>query len=147
ISRADCQPLNALLLLVQGEVHLRSGRAKEARSCFEKALSQARRMENPYQEAKALAGLGRAAMERKEHDLAEAQLFGALAICRTLGARVDALGLYRSLEQLFLSRGDLQRAEEMAAVQKDEAFRREGNASAALQPEAAAARAFLAPEE
>ncbi|MDD1722444.1 MAG: hypothetical protein LUQ15_03005 [Methanothrix sp.] len=104
ISRADCQPLNALLFLVQGEVHLRSGRAKEARICFENALSQARRMENPYQEAKALAGLGRAAMERKEHDLAEAQLFGALAICRTLGARVDALELYRSLEQLFLSR-------------------------------------------
>jgi len=68
--------------------------------------------------------MGRAAMERKEHHLAEAQLFGALAIFRTLGARVDALALYKSLEQFFRSRGDLQRAEEMAAVQKDEAFRR-----------------------
>jgi tetratricopeptide (TPR) repeat protein len=149
ISRADCQPLNALHHLVEGEIHLRRGRAREAKSSFEKALSLARRTENPHQEAKALAGMGRVALEQKEKDLAEAHLSQALSICRALGAKGDALRLCRSLQQLFLSQGDLHRAQEMASLQlqNDENIRQESNASAAQRPVAAAVRIFLAPEE
>ena len=113
ISRADCQLLHTLLFLVQGDVHLMRGRALEARSCFEKALSQARSLGNPHQEARALAGMGRAALQEKSYDSAESLLSQALSICKPLGARGDIAAISRILQQLFLSQGDHARAKEM----------------------------------
>ena len=113
VSRADCQPLYTLLYLVEGEIHLRKGRGKEGKGSFEKALAQARRLENPHQEARALAGMGRAAQLEKDYDHAEILLSQALSIFRPLGARGDIKAVSRILQQLFLSRGDHARAEEM----------------------------------
>ena len=113
ISRADCQPLYTLLYLVEGEIHLRRGRGKEAKCSYEKALSQARKLESPHQEARALAGMGRAALQEKNYDSAESLLTQALSICKPLGARGEVTAISGVLQQLFLSRGDHARAEEM----------------------------------
>jgi tetratricopeptide (TPR) repeat protein len=145
ISRADCQPLNTLLFLVSGELQLKKGRAGQSWESFEMALSQARRLENPYQEAKALAGMGRAAMQQKEYDLAEAHLHQALSLLKSLGAKGDLLFLYGLLQQLFLSRGDLARAEEMAALKGDETARLQRTDAGVAQPLSMMARGAIAP--
>jgi tetratricopeptide (TPR) repeat protein len=150
VSRADCPLLYTLLNLVEGEIGLQKGRGKGARGSFEKALTQARKLENPHQEAKALAGMGRAALLDKDYDAAESFLSQALSICRPLGARGEITAISRSLQQLFLSRGDHARAEEMAALQnslpKNEDSRPQCS-STALPPIAAAARISLGLEK
>jgi len=113
VSLADCQPLYTLLYLAEGEIHLRRGRGKEGKSTFEKALVQARKLESPHQEARALAGMGRAALQEKNYDSAESLLTQALSICKPLGARGEVTAISGVLQQLFLSRGDHARAEEM----------------------------------
>ncbi len=151
ISRADCQLLHTLLFLVHGEIDLRRGKGKEARGSFEKALAQARKLENAHQEAKALAGMGRAALLEKDYEAAESLLSQALSICRPLGARGEVTAISRILQQLFLSRGNHARAEEMASLQnslqKNEDSRQQCSGSAALPPIAAAARISLWPEK
>ena len=92
---------------------MRRGRAIEAKGSYEKALSQARRLESPHQEARALAGMGRAALQEKNYDSAESHLTQALSICKPLGARGEVAAISGVLQQLFLSRGDHARAEEM----------------------------------
>jgi len=151
ISRADCQLLHTLLFLVHGEIDLRRGKGKEARGNFEKALAQARKLENTHQEAKALAGMGRAALLEKDYEAAESLLSQALSICRPLGARGEVTAISRILQQLFLSRGNHARAEEMASLQnslqKNEASRQQCSGSAALPPIDAATRISLWPEK
>jgi tetratricopeptide (TPR) repeat protein len=67
ISRTDCPILNILLYNTKGELHQQEGRLPEAMSCFERALSQARMLSNPYEEAKAIANLGRLALQVKDY--------------------------------------------------------------------------------
>jgi len=123
ISRTDYRPLNILLYNVQGELHQKEGRFYEAQSSFEKALSQARMLSNPYEEAKAIANLGRLALQVKDYPHALVKLQQALAAMKRLGAMYDALALYHDLGCLFLDQGDHARAEEMAALREREASR------------------------
>ena len=123
ISSTDYQILNILLYNVQGELHQKEGRYREAQSSFERALSQARRLSNPYEEAKAIANLGRLALQVKDYPHALVKLQQALAAMSRLGAMHDALALYQDLRSLFLAQGDHARAEEMAALREREASR------------------------
>jgi tetratricopeptide (TPR) repeat protein len=119
ISRADCQILNILLFQVQGGLHLKKGRTDQAKEYFEMALASSRSLASPYEEAKALASLGRLALQIKEYPEAEARLEQALCILRSLGAALDIRAIYGDLQRLFMARGDCIRAEEMAALEKD----------------------------
>jgi tetratricopeptide (TPR) repeat protein len=123
ISRTDCQILNILLYNTKGELHQKEGRYREAMSSFERALSQARMLSNPYEEAKAIANLGRLALQVKDYPHARVMLQQALAAMSRLGAMHDSLALYQDLRSLFLAQKDYARAEEMAALREHEADR------------------------
>ena len=101
----------------------RQGRFREAQSSFERALSLARRLSHPYEEAKATANLGRLALQVKDYPHALVKLQQALAAMSRLGAIYDALALYHDLGRLFLDQGDYARAEEMSALREREAGR------------------------
>jgi tetratricopeptide (TPR) repeat protein len=121
LSLADCPILNIMLCNTQGEIHQREWRYKEAESCFERALSKARMQSHPYEEAKALANLGRVLMLGKDYPGALARLEQASAAMNRLGAVHDSLAVYADLHRLFLAVGDHARAEEMAALRDREA--------------------------
>ena len=123
ISRTDYTILNILHYNVQGELYQKESRYREAQSIFERALSQARRLSNPYEEAKAIANLGRLALQVKDYPQALVKLQQALAAMNRLGAMHDALALYQDLCSLFTAQGDHARAEEMAALREREASR------------------------
>ena len=97
--------------------------AARGTSSFQKALSQARMLSNPYEEAKAIAHLGRLALQVKDYTQALVKLQQALAAMSRLGAMYDALALYQDLGCLFSAQGDHARAEEMAAIREHEAER------------------------
>ena len=105
ISCTDYQPLNILLYNVEGELHQKEGRYRESESSFERALSQARMLSNSYEEAKAIANLGRLALQIKDYPRALVKLQQALTAVNRLGAMYDALALYNDLSSLFSPRG------------------------------------------
>jgi tetratricopeptide (TPR) repeat protein len=115
ISRTDYQPLNILLCSVKGELHQKAGCYREAESCFAMALSQARLIDNLYEEARAIANLGRLALQIRDYPRALVKLQKALAAMIRLGANYDVLTLYRDLTGLYLAQEDYARAEEMAS--------------------------------
>jgi tetratricopeptide (TPR) repeat protein len=80
-------------------------------------------LSNPYEEAKAIANLGRLALQLKDYPQARVMLQQALAALKRLGAMYDALVLYEDLRRLFLAQGDHARAEEMAVLREREAGR------------------------
>jgi tetratricopeptide (TPR) repeat protein len=123
ISRTDYAILKILLCNTQGELYQKEGCCREAMSSFERALSQARMLSNPYEEAKAIANLGRLALQVKDYPDALVKLQQALAAMSRLGAMHDSQGLYQDLRHLFLAQGDYARAEEMAALREREAVR------------------------
>jgi len=123
LSIANCPVLNIMLCSTQGEIHQRGGRYKEADGSFERALSKARMLGNPYEEAKAIANLGRLCMLRKNYPEALARLKQACSAMSRLGALHDTQVIYSDLYQLFLAQGDHARAEEMAALRDREAAR------------------------
>jgi tetratricopeptide (TPR) repeat protein len=123
ISRTDCQILNILLYNTKGELHQKEGRYREGMSSFERALSQARMLSNPYEEAKAIANLGKLAFQVKDYPHALVKLQQALAAMSRLGAMHDSLALYQDLRSLFLAQKDYARAEEMAVLREQEAGR------------------------
>jgi tetratricopeptide (TPR) repeat protein len=120
---ANCPLLNIMLCNTQGEVYQREGRYKEAEGCFERALSKARMLSNPYEEAKAIANLGKLCMLRKNYPEALGKLKKASAAMSRLGALHDSQAIYSDLSQIFLAQGDRARAEEMAALRDREAAR------------------------
>jgi tetratricopeptide (TPR) repeat protein len=121
ISRTDCQPLKIQLYNIQGELYQRDELYVEAQSCFEKALSKARRLSNLYEEAKAIANLGRLAMVKMDYPEALVKLQKALADFGRLGALFDVITLYSDLTFLFLAQKDYARAEEMAVLRQRQA--------------------------
>jgi tetratricopeptide (TPR) repeat protein len=123
ISRTDYSVLNITLYNTQGELHQKEGRYRDAMSSFERALSQARMLSNPYEEAKALANLGRLALQVKDYPQALVKLQQALTVMNRLGAMHDSLVLYLDLRCLFLALGDYAQAEKMAALREREAGR------------------------
>jgi tetratricopeptide (TPR) repeat protein len=125
ISRTDYQPLHILHYNVQGELHQKAGRFREAESSFERALSLALRLSHLYEEAKANANLGRLALQVKDYPQALIKLQQALIAMSLLGAVYDVSALYHDLAGLFHSQGDHARAEEMAAKAKSQAMRLE----------------------
>ena len=80
-------------------------------------------LSNPYEEAKAIANLGRLALQVKDYPHALVKLQQALAAMSRLGAMHDSLALYQDLRSLFLAQKDYARAEEMAALREQEADR------------------------
>jgi tetratricopeptide (TPR) repeat protein len=123
LSTANCPLLEIMLWCTQGEIHQREGGYKEAEGSFERALSKARMLGNPYEEAKAIANLGRLCMLRKNYPEALDRLKQASAAMSRLGALHDSQAIYSDLHQLFLAQGDHARAEEMAALRDRDAAR------------------------
>ncbi|HPS91566.1 MAG TPA: tetratricopeptide repeat protein [Methanothrix sp.] len=123
LSIANCPLLNIILCSTQGEVYQKEGRYKEAEGSFERALSKARMISNPYEEAKAIANLGRLCMLRKNYPEALDRLKKACSAMSRLGALFDSQAIYSDLYQLFLTQGDHARAKEMAALRDREAAR------------------------
>jgi tetratricopeptide (TPR) repeat protein len=121
ISRTDYQPLKIQLYNIQGELYQKDALYNEAQSCFEKALSSARRLSNLYEEAKAVANMGRLALVRMDYPEALVKLQKALNDFSRLGALFDVITLYRDLTLLFLAEKDYVRAEEMAVLRQRQA--------------------------
>jgi tetratricopeptide (TPR) repeat protein len=121
ISRTDYQPLKILLYNTQGELYQKDALHTEAESCFEKALSLARRLSNLLEEAKAMANLGRLALARRDYAEALVRLQKALSTFIDLGALFDVITLYHDLTSLFLAQEDYARAEEMAILRQRQA--------------------------
>jgi tetratricopeptide (TPR) repeat protein len=80
-------------------------------------------LSNSYEEAKAIANLGRLALQIKDYPHALVKLQQALTAMNRLGAMYDALALYHDLSSLFLAQGNYARAEEMVAMREREADR------------------------
>jgi len=116
IFRTDYTPMKIQLFRAQGELHQAEKRHREAESCYEKALAQARRLSNSLEVARCLEHLGRLAMEKKDFCDSLARLQQALTSFQRLGAACDVIAVYHDLITLFLAQDDHTRAEEMAVL-------------------------------
>jgi hypothetical protein len=80
-------------------------------------------LSNPYEEAKAIANLGRLALQVKDYPHALVKLQQALAAMSRLGAMHDSLALYQDLRRLFLAQGIMREQERDGVLREQEADR------------------------